>query len=379
MTCPEESTPALITNPADLQHLTEALSHESILGVDTESNSLYAYQEQVCLIQFSTGQKDYLVDPLALEDLSPLASLFDEPGIEKVFHAAEYDLLCMKRDFGFGFSNLFDTMVAARILGRKEVGLGALLKEEFDIQQDKRNQRANWGERPLSTEMLNYACMDTHYLIPLRNRLREQLSQGELLPLAIEDFNRLSAIKINGNDSPENKTVDPWRISGSHDLDPQQAAILLELCRYRDKTARSLDRPLFKVINDSTLLAIATKKPQNPEELKLIPGMTAWQVKRHGHRLLQAVQHGSKARPAYPPRQPRSNNGLIKRLEALRDWRKKMAQKMGVASDVVLPRDLMSSVAARNPQTLEELAEALSETPWRLSHFGDQILEALHS
>jgi ribonuclease D len=213
----------------------------------------------------------------------------------------------------------------------------------------------------------------------LRNRLREELSQVELLPLAIEDFKRTSAVKINENDSAENKAVDPWRISGAHDLDPQQAAILLELCWYRDQAARALDRPLFKVINDSTLLAIAIQRPQNPEELKQIPGMTAWQVKRHGHRLLKAVRHGSKARPAYPPRQRRSSDGLIKRLEALRNWRKKVAKKMGVASDVVLPRDLMYIVAVRNPQTLEELAETLSETPWRLDHFGDQILKELHS
>lgn len=377
MSCFEASTPALITYPADLENLVETLRHEPILAVDTESNSLYAYREQVCLIQFSTCRHDHLIDPLVLNDLSPLAPLFNDPTIEKVFHAAEYDLQCLKRDFGFSFSNLFDTMVAARVLGRKEVGLGALLKTEFDIRQDKRNQRANWGQRPLPPELLDYACMDTHYLIPLRNRLREQLAQCDLLPLAYEDFNRQSAIKINESDTLESKPVDPWRISGAHDLKPQQAAVLLEICRYRDQEARSLNRPLFKVINDSTLFAIASKSPRNLEELKQLPGMSAWQLKHHGYRLLAAVRRGLKARPEYPPRFSRSNDGLIKRLDALRNWRKKIARKMGVASDVVLPRDLMLSVAERNPHDLKELTEILSETPWRLNHFGDQILEAL--
>jgi ribonuclease D len=120
--------PILIQRPVDLHKLAERLCREGILAVDTESNSLFAYQEQVCLIQFSTPEMDYLVDPLALEDLSPLGEVFSAEGTEKVFHAAEYDLICLSRDFGFEFANLFDTMVAARILGRKAVGLGSLLE-----------------------------------------------------------------------------------------------------------------------------------------------------------------------------------------------------------------------------------------------------------
>ena len=122
--------PTFVTQYDELQHLVEKLLKEPIIAVDTESNSLFAYQEQVCLIQFSTRKSDFLVDPLALQNLEILAPVFSEPGIEKVFHAAEYDLICLKRDFGFEFSNLFDTMVASRILGREAVGLGSILKAE---------------------------------------------------------------------------------------------------------------------------------------------------------------------------------------------------------------------------------------------------------
>ena len=163
--------PILISLPAALERLASELSSEPIIAVDTESNSLYAYQEKVCLIQFSTPGKDYLVDPLALKNLSPLDPVFRSPKIEKVFHAAEYDLLCLKRDFGFEFNNLFDTMIAAGILGRQALGLGSILKDEYGVQVDKRNQRANWGQRPLPEGLLKYAQLDTHYLIPLRNRL----------------------------------------------------------------------------------------------------------------------------------------------------------------------------------------------------------------
>ena len=169
--------PSFIHQPAGLDALAKTLLAESCIAVDTESNSLYAYREQVCLIQFSTRERDYLVDPLALDDLSPLREVFCNPGVEKVFHAAEYDLICLRRDFGFEFAHIFDTMVAGRILGRDEVGLGAMLLKEFDVQVDKRHQRANWGQRPLPDYLLDYAQYDTHFLIQLRERLSRELEE----------------------------------------------------------------------------------------------------------------------------------------------------------------------------------------------------------
>ena len=121
----------------------EELGREPLVAVDTESNSLHAYRERVCLIQFSIARADFLVDPLALKDLSSLAPIFEDERIEKIFHAAEYDLICLNRDFGFTFTNLFDTSVAARILGREAIGLGSMLEAEFGVRQNKRHQRAN--------------------------------------------------------------------------------------------------------------------------------------------------------------------------------------------------------------------------------------------
>jgi ribonuclease D len=130
---PELRDPIIIKDATALARLVRALVREPILGVDTESNSLYVYQEQVCLIQISTPQVDYLVDPLRLDDLSPLEFLFADPQIEKVFHAAEYDIMTLKRDFNFHFAKVFDTMVAARVLGKKNVGLGWFLETEFGV------------------------------------------------------------------------------------------------------------------------------------------------------------------------------------------------------------------------------------------------------
>jgi ribonuclease D len=379
MTSTIQDDPVLVTNASQLERLTDRLLDESIVAVDTESNSLFAYQEQVCLIQFSASGKDFLVDPLALDDLSPLAPLFSSSKIEKVFHAAEYDLICMKRDFGFEFDNIFDTMVAARILGRKEVGLGSLIEAEFGVHLEKRYQRANWGQRPLPPHLLSYARLDTHYLIQLRDRLWDELHRKGLWMLGKEDFKRLN--EIDGHFSTNGKNgqdrVNPWRIKGVKDLTHQQAAVLYELCRYRDRVAKSLNRPLFKVINNHTLLAIAMQTPGNMRDLSTIPGMSPKQVRRHGRHLLEAVELGLRAEPLYPPRSPRPSDAYLQRVERLRYWRKIAAQEMGVPSDVILPKDIMYLLAAENPANKEELSRAMSSVPWRLERYGDQILEVL--
>ena len=359
-----------ITKQGELKRLANILADQPILAVDTESNSLYAYQEQVCLIQFSTPQADYLVDPLALGDLSVLASIFTDGNIQKTFHAAEYDILCLKRDFGFNFSNLFDTMLAARFVGRKEVGLGSILEAEFNIQVDKRHQRANWGQRPLPGYLLDYASQDTHYLIPLQKILQHQLEEKELLPLAQEDFKRLCNVEAN----PENGKSDCWRVNGIHKLSPQQAAVLQELCRYRDEVARHRNRPLFKVMSDHTLQAIADSLPASPDELKHLPGMTRHQMDRHGKALLQAVQRGLHAEPIHPPRNVRPDDRFLARVEALKLWRKQKAKELEVESDIILPRDLLQQLAAKNPLEMDALSECLAQVPWRRKRYGQEIL-----
>jgi ribonuclease D len=364
----------LVTRPAGLQHMVKTLASQPIVAVDTESNSLHAYREQVCLIQFSIPETDYLVDPLLLPDVSPLAPVFSNPQIEKVFHAAEYDVICLRRDFGFTFTNLFDTMVAARILSRKAVGLGDLLTEEFGVTLDKRFQRADWGERPLSRSLQTYARLDTHYLIALRDRLRDELVRRELWLLAVEDFTRLCT--VNGRPLYEEREA-CWRINGVRDLSPQETAVLAELCQYREGIAISLDRPRFKVFGDHTLLEIASACPSSLEELRGLPGMTQWQIRRHGRALLEAVQRGLRAEPIRPPHNPRPNESYLSRLEALKKWRKITARKLEVESDVVLPRDLLHDLAEHNPRSPKKLAEVMQEVPWRLEHFGSQILEVL--
>lgn len=364
--------PTWIASPSALARLAADLSRQPRLAVDTESNSLHAYQEQVCLIQFSTARADFLIDPLALDDLSPLAPLFADPAIEKVFHAVEYDLIGLRRDYGFTMANLFDTMQAARILGYPRVGLDSLLNEKFGIQVDKRYQKADWGRRPLPPDLLNYARLDTHYLLALRDALHGELVARGLWPLAIEEFARLAL--GNGNTRSEET---PWQKLGrAHHLDGQQLAVLQAVWEWREARARALNRPVFKVLGEKWLVALAQHMPSRLDDLSRL-GLTPRQIHAYGRDLLAAVERGRQAAPLPRTRRLRPSQAYLDRLDGLSEWRKRAGCKMGVESDIVLPRPFMYAIAERAPQTLEELAEVMPNAPWRIEHFGAEILAAI--
>jgi len=368
--------PILITTQPALQTLVKELSRQPLVAVDTEANSLYAYRERVCLIQFSIPGSDYLVDPLALDDLSPLGQIFDHPEIEKIFHAAEYDLIVLKRDFDFSFTRLFDTMIAARILGWKSVGLNSILQSKFDVVVNKKYQRANWGQRPLPSEMLSYAQLDTHFLIPLRDRFKAHLESRGRWELAREDFRRVSIVDASHFDP---KPVDCWRINGVQDLSSQQVAVLQELCQFRNRKAQEMDRPLFKVVSNKLLVNIAAALPNSLNALERVPGVSQKQVRWVGKELLAAVQRGLHKKPPPQPKKKRPSDEYLNRVDILRAWRKATAQKFDVESDVVLPKDLLYILADQNPQTPREMDGILETVPWRLARFGEEIFDLLRA
>jgi ribonuclease D len=365
--------PVWVADPGSLAQMARSLAAQARLAVDTESNSLHAYREQVCLIQFSTPQTDYLVDPLSLHDLSPIAPIFSNPGIEKVFHAVEYDQICLKRDFGIIFVNIFDTMQAARILGYKQVGLDSVLSEKLGISMDKRYQKADWGERPLSPEMLNYARLDTHHLLDLRDSLQAELQQRGRWELACEEFTRLAA--GNGNTKAD---LPAWqRVKGTRNLSRQQLAILQELCAWRGEQAERMGRPVFKVMDDKRLVSIALAAPKSQSNLEAL-NLTARQIYVFGSDILKAVARGRKAAPVHRPLADHPDAHVLNRLNALSGWRKEAAQEIKVESDIVLPKPWMHAIAEQNPRNLKELSVLMPQSPWRLEAYGAQILKVLH-
>ncbi|MFH2102543.1 MAG: HRDC domain-containing protein, partial [Chloroflexota bacterium] len=364
--------PKWVENPVTLDALIQTLKRHPRVAVDTESNSLHAFQEQVCLIQFSILDMDFLVDPLAIEDISPLATIFSNPYIEKVFHAAEYDLICLKRDFDFTVNHIFDTMQAARILGLKQVSLDSLLTERFAVKQDKRYQKADWGQRPLTADLMNYARLDTRFLLPLRDQLKRELTTRDLWTLADEEFVRIS----QENTLTENGIPAWQRINGVQSLSPRQLTVLHELSKWRDTQARNMDRPVFKVIDDKRLLSIAKSGPKTFEDLEALY-LTPRQLTVYGDGLLKAVREGARATIVKRVHHSRPSKEYLARLDGLREWRKSTAVLMGIQSDLILPKSFLASIAASKPQTVTELAQAMPGSPWRVEKFGQEILSVL--
>ena len=356
-----------------LLKMIDDLAAQSRVAVDTESNSLHAFREQVCLMQFSSTNADYLVDPLALKDLSALAPIFSDPKIEKIFHAAEYDLVCLRRDFGFSFANLFDTMQAARVLGYPAVGLDRLLGDKFRIQMDKRHQKANWAARPLSKEQIHYARLDTHYLFDLRDALEKELREKERLEFAKEDFTRACLI-----DEPRQKVNgESWeRFSGRKDISLRELTILAHLCKWRDKEAEKLNRPPYKVIMDDVFVLLSKNPPEKKVDLSAV-GLSEKQINLWGDAVLAAIRRGVDA-PLVERRQVEAkNDAFLRRIEKLKIWRKKVGLEMGVESDIILPKPYLSLLAENPPTSEDELALVMKDTPTRVVKYGAQILKTL--
>lgn len=373
-----------IANDTDLQQLVDALQGIPHLAVDTESNSLYAYYEQVCLIQLSINSKnngdlsyikDYIIDPFTIDDMRPLGKLMASPDTEVIFHGAEYDIMSLKRDFEFDFVNIFDTHLAARTLGKPKVGLSNLLADYFGVEVDKQYQQANWGKRPLPDEQLHYAQMDTHYLLNLRHQLCAELEDQGYMDEVNETLDYLTDLP------PIEKNFDEdgfWRIKDTRHLNNTELAILRELYLWREDTAARMNRPPFKVLQNKTLVRLAQDQPDHIRQLELLKGFPKHQAKRFGPQIFAAIERGKKAGP---PRHRRSAStipqAVLARYEKLRNWRKQKASERGVESDIIISKHILLDVAHQHPRTLEELGQVNGIGTYRLQKYGQDILKLL--
>ena len=370
MTSQTLSPPVWVDQQQAYDLMLAELAAQTRIAVDTESNSLHAYRERVCLIQFSTQEKDYVVDPLVLQDVLSLAPIFSNPNIEKIFHAAEYDLICLRRDYDFTFAKVFDTMQAARILGYPQVGLDNLLAEKFGIKMDKRHQKADWGARPLTFAQIDYARFDTHYLFQLRDLLEKELREKGRWEIAQEDFALASHA---GEIKERNNNGFLWRrFAFRKDLSLRELTVVSELCICRDRIAERLDRPIFKVLGDDILIEIARKLPEKDVDLAGI-GLSPKQIKLWGPEILMAAQRGAAAPLVQREQAKRPPDAVLKRLDRLKNWRKKRAREMSVESDVILPKMYLGMLSENPPRSLKELEIAMQRSPTRFQKYGTEI------
>jgi ribonuclease D len=375
-----------IETAAELDALCRDLLREKVVAVDTEADSFYHYFDKTCLVQIATRKEIFLVDPLALggpEELQPMAKLFAAPDIRKIFHAAEYDLYVLKRDCGFRFDALFDTMLSAQLLGYPAVGLAALVERHFDIRLPKDEQRSDWSERPLTDSQLTYAAADVAHLIALGDRLERELRKLKRLAWAEEEFEALAR-----REWPERSfdRLGYLRIKGARNLDPIGLSVLRELYLVRDRRAREIDRPPFKVLGNRTLLEIAERRPATENALAAIKGVTELILRRFGREVLGAVERGEKkghgpipkgAASGGAPSRRRMDRSTERRLLQLKRWRSERARETGLDPGVLCPNVVLESIAWKNPQTAREIRELGGVKGWFAESFAEEVTAAL--
>jgi len=360
-----------------LEGVARILGQAKIIGVDLEADSLYHYFEKVCLIQIATESASYVIDPLALRDLSALHPVFSNPRIRKVFHGADYDIRSLYRDFRLEVENLFDTQLACKFLGLRESGLEALLRSRFHVELNKKYQRADWSQRPLSPEMVEYAAMDGMYLIPLARMLEKELEEKSRLSWVEEECLFLSKVRFT---LPSHAPL-YLKVKGAFSLDPRSLGVLEALLEFREAQAQKSDLPPFKVLRNEPLLELAMKKPLGLEELETGKVLSRKQIDRYGTRLLQEIHRAmaipDEDLPVYPREaKPDLSPLLRKRVKALNTWRDMRAKNLGMEPGILLNNALINALALKNPRSIGEMEEVPGLKKWLRDHFGREILTA---
>jgi len=383
----------MVDSVAEFDRMVSYLDGQPWVALDTESDSLFRYTPRVCLIQVSApatrrantkaadtaNVRDFLVDPLKLNNLAELGAILANDETDVILHAAENDILTLQRDFGFRIRRLYDTQLAARIMGRSGVGLAQVLLEEFEVVSDKRMQRTNWGQRPLTAQQMAYAQVDTHFLPALRVRQTQQLKAAGRWDEAQDAFRFLETIEYT---PPEPRTF--WQLKQIRSVDEENLNVLETIWDWRERLSQRTERPPFKVLGENTLVALAQHRPRSVEELRKIPGLSARQVERFGRELLEAVRQGER-RPV--PRRPaaarRSDLTLSaegrRRFDALRRWRTETAAARGVDPDIVFSNETLLQISAGKPDTVAALAEFPAIGRWKAQTYGPAVLKMLKS
>jgi ribonuclease D len=377
--------PLYIDSEPALRQWADRLAHTQVVAVDTESDSFHRYREKVCLIQMTALDQDVIIDPLRLPNLDPLRQMFADPKVVKIFHDAGYDLLCLRRDFGFEPRGLFDTMLASRLLGQTQFGLAALLRERFAFEADKKQQRSDWAQRPLSDAQLDYARYDTHFLPALHQALRAELQAVGRLGWAEEDFARLPSVSERlSAKSPIPPELLFWRVTGARALPPPARGRLQALVQLREQLAQQLDRPAFRVFSDALLLELANQAPGVLPDLQPQPGLRHGGIRRFGPQIMSAL---GRAKPVFGEPPPgvsrrRRTGRLLEatakdRYEDLRTLRSELSKDLGLEPDVTLSNALLEELARQPPTDLAQLAGRPELQGWRGPRFVEPLMRLL--
>jgi len=372
------STTRYIAAAADADRFLSSLGTPDRLAVDTEGASFHRFVDRIYLLQISTASANAILDPLTIGKPRRLGELLESAQSETVFHDADYDLRLLFQDYGWHARHLFDTRIAAQLLGIRAFGLAALLERYLGVKLDKKHQRADWSMRPLPQDMLDYATQDTMYLLPLRDKLADELERAGRWEWAREEFERLEGTRWD-----HDTAVDAYqRIKGARDLTRRELAILRELVVWRDGVAREMDRATFRVAGNETLLELARVAPRSVDALREIRGMPRGVIERRGTNVLDAIARGLAVPEDQLPRFPRAprwdrDPDFDIRVNRLRGIRETVAQRLGLDPGFLISRERLETIARKRPTSVDELAQADDLRRWQVDVMGKELLAAL--
>ena len=348
------------------------------IAVDTEGASFHRFIDRIYLLQITTRERSAIIDPLPIGMPKALGDILQDPSVEVVFHDADYDLRLLHQDYGWHVNHIFDTRIAAQLLGIKAFGLAALLEQFFEVKLDKKHQRADWSLRPLPQGMLDYAAQDTKHLLDLRDELKARLEKLGRWDWAKEEFARLEGTKWEEDDSSQAFL----RIKGARDLSRRELALLRELVPWRDSVAKEVDRATFRVIGNEVLLDIARTAPRSVRDLSTLKGMPRGILDRGGQAILAAVQRGLEVAEEHLPRFPRApkwdrEEDFDNRVAKLKSIRDAAATRLSLDPGVLCSRERLESIARRKPDKVSDLEEIPGLRRWQIDEMGGEFIRAL--
>jgi len=369
-----------LDQPAAVDRFLDEISHVREIALDTEGASFHRFLDRIYLLQLSTRERSAIIDPLPIGSPEKLGKLLLDRNVETVFHDADYDLRLLHQDYGWHVTNLFDTRIAAQLLGIKSFGLAALLEQFFDVKLDKKHQRADWSMRPLTPDMLEYAAQDTRYLLQLRDHMKSELQRRGRWSWAVEEFARLEGTRWEAEEEMESFL----RLKGARDLTRRELAVLREVVNWRDTVAAQLDRATFRVMGNEVLLELARRSPRSVSELGAIKGMPKGMVERAGPDIVASIRRGMEAPEEELPKFPRGqrwnkDRDFDERVSRLKVVRDEAATRLELDPGVLCSRERLENVARSGAKSIEELAAVPELRRWQIEEMGAGFLAAIRT
>jgi len=367
-----------ISSNEELKQQCRDLEKHQHIAMDLEADSMHHFKERVCLIQVADPDRHYLIDPLTITDFSSLKPICENPAITKVFHGADFDIRSLDRDFDIKINNLFDTEIACRLLGIQKRSLAALMKKHFNLCLDKRFQRTDWSQRPLSDEMISYSINDVAHLLDLAQILKKKLIDSGRLSWAMEEFELQTQVRYDNHEEAPLF----MKFKGAGKMGRESLAILEPLLQLRTAIAAQKNLPLFKVIGAESIIKLTLRKPQTMQELKQSNALSPKQVAMYGERCLKAIAQGlsvnSDKMPSYPRKKaPEGQPPMPERINALKTLRESVSQKTGIEPGFLMSNATITAIVAARPLCEDELLQINGTRQWQVELLGRDVIDIL--